>query len=85
MLYNADVSTKVNLSLNEKMRLFSYELEDGSLSWGVGLENFHAIMRYNKSPLYARAVYELAEFIRIGYNQHQKALGKVIPPKGRIP
>lgn len=85
MLYNADVSTKVNLSLNEKMRLFSYELEDGSLSWGVGLENFHAIMRYNKSPLYARAVYELAEFIRIGYNQHQKALGKVLPPKGRIP
>lgn len=84
-LYGAGVSTKVNLHPDEKMRLFVYELEDGSQSWGVGLENFHVIMRYNKSPLYARAVYELSEFIRIGYLQQLKAQGHVIAPKGRIP
>ncbi len=84
-LYTAGVSTKVNLSLDDKMRLFAYELEDGSTGYGVGLNNFHAIMRYNKSPLYARAVYELSEFIRIAYNHKLQEQGQVVPPPGRLP
>lgn len=84
-LYQGGVSTKVNLDPNEKVRLFSYDLEDGSKDLAVGLNNFNAIMRYNKSPLYARAVYELAEFIR---QEHHKVLikqGVVVNPQGRRP
>ncbi len=84
-LYAAGVSTKVNLSLDENLRLFSYQLEDGSMGYGVGLNNFNAIMRYNKSPLYARAVYELSEFIRMAYEDQLRAQGIDVPPAGRIP
>lgn len=84
-LYAAGVSTKVNLSLDEKMRLFSYQLEDGSTGYGVGLNNFHTIMKYNKSPLYARAVYELSEFIRMAYNDYKAKQGLPQNPQGRVP
>jgi len=46
-LYRAGVTTKVNLSKDQKVRLFAYDLEDGSKGYGVGLNNFHTIMRYN--------------------------------------
>lgn len=84
-LYAAGVSTKVNLSPDTPMRLFSYQLEDGTISYGVGLNNFNTIMKYNKSPLYARAVYELSEFIRMAYVQYKQQRGETMPPEGRIP
>jgi membrane-bound lytic murein transglycosylase B len=34
------------------------------LTWRVGFENFHAITRYNRSPLYAMAVHDLAVALR---------------------
>jgi len=43
--------------------LIELETEDGSEHW-VGLNNFHVITRYNRSPLYAMAVTQLAEAIR---------------------
>ena len=78
----AGVTTKVTLSPGQKVRLFKFELEDGSWGYAVGLNNFNAIMRYNTSPLYARAVYELAEFIRMEY---AKTRDDPSPPQGRLP
>ena len=42
-------------------------------------------MRYNTSPLYARAVYELAEFIRMEFIKQKSAGGIEIHPQGRQP
>jgi membrane-bound lytic murein transglycosylase B len=49
----------------EKMKLLSLELESGREYW-LGLRNFYVITRYNRSPLYAMAVYRLAGLIRDG-------------------
>ncbi len=85
-LYQSGATTKVTLSPGQKIRFFSWPLEDGSTGYSVGLHNFNVIMRYNTSPLYARAVYELAEFIRM---EHDKAVaaqeGRESAPQGRIP
>lgn len=43
--------------------LFSLETRDGPEYW-VGWNNFYVITRYNHSPLYAMAVYQLSEAIR---------------------
>ncbi|MCR5085029.1 MAG: lytic murein transglycosylase B [Succinivibrionaceae bacterium] len=80
-LYKAGVTTKVNLT-DQKARLFAFDLEDGTREYAVGLGNFEAIMRYNKSPLYARVVYEMAEFIREG---HQRRYHPDAAPAGRLP
>ncbi|MBO6257979.1 MAG: lytic murein transglycosylase B [Succinivibrio sp.] len=84
-LYSSGVSTKVSLSPGQKIRFFSWPLEDGNLSYGVGLNNFNVIMRYNTSPLYARAVYELSEYIRQGYEKYQLKRGHISAPEGRMP
>ena len=42
-------------------------------------------MRYNTSPLYSRAVYELAEFIRMGFNNALEQQGIAVSPQGRKP
>ena len=47
-----------------RARLFAFEEADGSHSYWVGLPNFYAITRYNHSPLYAMAVFQLAEQLR---------------------
>jgi membrane-bound lytic murein transglycosylase B len=38
-----------------------------ALSWRVGYQNFYVITRYNRSPLYAMAVHELAQAIARRY------------------
>lgn len=47
-----------------RARLFSFEEAPGHHSYWVGLPNFYAITRYNHSPLYAMAVFQLAEQLR---------------------
>ncbi len=85
VLYAEGASTKVNLSPDQNIRLFAFALEDGTTSYAVGLNNFKTIMRYNTSPLYARAVYELSEFIRMEYIKHKNAGGIALHPQGRQP
>ena len=85
MLYDAGATTKVTIPRQEKVRLYTYELEDGSKSALVALENFRAITRYNTSPLYARAVFELSEYIRMGYVKAKARMGITVNPEGRKP
>lgn len=84
-LYKAGATTKITLPADEKLRLYAYALEDGSTSYLAALNNFRCITRYNTSPLYARAVFELAEFIRMGYVQTKAKQGVIIYPEGRRP
>lgn len=84
-LYASGATTKVNLSPNQKVRLFSYDLENGSKSYVVGLNNFNTIMRYNTSPLYARAVFELSEFIAMNVDKIKRQRGIEVPHRSRIP
>ncbi len=46
-----------------KVKLIQFELENSQELW-VGLHNFYVITRYNHSPLYAMAVYQLSEQIK---------------------
>ncbi len=84
-LYDAGATTKVAIPRNEKIRLYTYELEGGGLSALVALENFRSITRYNTSPLYARAVFELSEYIRMGYVKAKAGMGITVNPEGRKP
>jgi membrane-bound lytic murein transglycosylase B len=46
------------------------------LQWRIGFENFHAITRYNRSPLYAMAVHDLAVALRQRVPATPLALGR---------
>ena len=48
--------------------LLRFEQKDGPEYW-LGFNNFYTITRYNHSPLYAMAVYQLSEEIREAYEQ----------------
>jgi membrane-bound lytic murein transglycosylase B len=50
------------LPLNTKVKLLAFEHEQGEELW-AGLDNFYVITRYNHSPLYAMAVYQLSQSI----------------------
>ena len=47
----------------ENAKLLSYPLLNGEELW-LGLHNFYVITRYNHSPLYAMAVYQLSQAIK---------------------
>jgi membrane-bound lytic murein transglycosylase B len=46
--------------------LIQFDQQDGPEYW-LGFNNFYVITRYNHSPLYAMAVYQLSEEIRSAY------------------
>ncbi len=56
--------------------LVTMEGAKGPEHW-LGFDNFYAITRYNHSPLYALAVFQLSEEIRDAYLQPQKKLDRV--------
>ena len=50
------------LPLNTKVKLLAFEQQEAEELW-AGLDNFYVITRYNHSPLYAMAVYQLSQAI----------------------
>ena len=59
------VSTPPDRKPEMPAKLLSYELENGVELW-LGFINFYVITRYNHSPLYAMAVFQLAGEITAG-------------------
>lgn len=57
------VDIPTQLANSENAKLLSYPLLDGEELW-LGLHNFYVITRYNHSPLYAMAVYQLSQAIK---------------------
>ena len=55
-----------------KSALIQLEAKSGYEYW-LGLENFYVITRYNHSPLYAMAVYQLSQAIKAG-KEHEIAV-----------
>lgn len=58
----AGVSSAALYGPDEKLKLFEFELEDKNEYW-LAHHNFYVITRYNRSALYALAVYQLAREI----------------------
>ena len=58
-----------NYSGDLKASLVELEQENGMEYW-LGLNNFYAITRYNHSNLYAMAVYQLAEEIKLLHSKN---------------
>jgi len=56
------------LTQDLKLKILSFENKDDSEIW-LGFNNFYVITRYNHSPLYAMAVYQLAEEITKTYKK----------------
>jgi len=52
----------------DRVTVVSLEEEGGDRYW-VTFKNFYVITRYNRSPLYAMAVFELSEEIRAGFGE----------------
>jgi len=50
------------LPLKTKVKLLAFEQQEAEELW-AGLDNFYVITRYNHSPLYAMAVYQLSQAI----------------------
>ncbi len=62
------IKTAASLPAGDKVALIELEQKSGPEYW-AGLQNFYVITRYNHSPLYAMAVYQLSEEIRVRYDQ----------------
>lgn len=59
----AGVSTAVPAAADAPARLLVLETADGDEHWAT-FHNFYVITRYNRSPLYAMAVFQLAQQIK---------------------
>ncbi len=56
------ITSKHTINKDERVKLLSFQQEKSQDLW-VGLNNFYVITRYNHSPLYAMAAYQLSEAI----------------------
>jgi membrane-bound lytic murein transglycosylase B len=58
------VKSLTNYTKDSEVALLALESSPGQMQYWVTLHNFYVITRYNHSPLYAMAVYQLGEAIR---------------------
>jgi membrane-bound lytic murein transglycosylase B len=61
-LQSLQIETIGRPPVNSKLKLLAFELETNQELW-VALDNFYVITRYNHSPLYAMAVFQLSQAI----------------------
>ncbi|MFU8788519.1 MAG: lytic murein transglycosylase B [Methylobacter sp.] len=59
-LESLNLTTSRQLPLDSKVKLLSFELQSQGEELWAALDNFYVITRYNHSPLYAMAVYQLS-------------------------
>ncbi|RMG31313.1 MAG: lytic murein transglycosylase B [Gammaproteobacteria bacterium] len=64
-LLQRGVHVEARIPEREPAALLALE-DDGGTEYWVVFHNFHVITRYNRSPLYAMAVHQLAQAIRAG-------------------
>jgi membrane-bound lytic murein transglycosylase B len=69
-LQNAQLQIDTALPADEPVNLIQLFEAKNQPSYWVTQHNFYVITRYNRSPLYAMAVYQLSERIRQAYEQH---------------
>ncbi|MFT3907493.1 MAG: lytic murein transglycosylase B [Steroidobacteraceae bacterium] len=62
-LAGAGLTVSTSLPADTQAVLISAPREDAQ-AWRVGFKNFYVITRYNRSPMYAMAVYELAAAVK---------------------
>ena len=68
-LAQAGVKVAMPLDPETKATLLAFDALKGKEYW-LGFENFYVITRYNRSPLYALAVYQLSQAIKEARAQH---------------
>jgi membrane-bound lytic murein transglycosylase B len=68
-LHELGIQTPAHISDNEQVKLLSYPMQDYEELW-LGMHNFYVITRYNHSPLYAMAVFQLSQAIKTNYLSH---------------
>ncbi|GAB6142202.1 lytic murein transglycosylase B [Methylosoma difficile] len=61
-LESLDLKISQPVPADSKLTLLAFELADGEALWAA-FDNFYVITRYNHSPLYALAVYQLSQAI----------------------
>jgi len=61
------VETRTDLALDTPVALIALESPGAATEYRLGLRNFYVLTRYNRSALYASAVYDLAQEIKEKY------------------
>ena len=61
---NLTLAESKDLDLSQPAMLIEIEPSAGKMDYYLGLNNFYVITRYNRSPLYAMAVYEFSQQLK---------------------
>lgn len=64
---NLSLATARDIDISQPAMLIKLEQPSEDEYW-LGLKNFYVITRYNRSPLYAMAVYQFSEQLKAEYN-----------------